>query len=370
MQKTILLKRKKISGNRELLEHDLRKMIHDDSLDFAKPIPTETALCQEYGLCRNTVRKVLQILTDEGLLRKRHGLGTFIIPLEKRSLEFVCLHKIVVFLPEYTGNTKSLNQYDRRLLAGIADYAFSCNGKIEIRTQVESVDRLIDQYKNLKFDGIIWERPDDRYRGVIEKLNAANVPQVTISRTIGEIPAIYFDYRKGINDVVNFLYLSGHRNIVFTDLPNSAPIFNERQKTFTDALGALGIDCPEKFTYKISFKNSSLNNIEQLFTDHPDVSAIFCSAPLLVEIHNTLVKKSFDIPKDITLVSLGGSSSDQVSNITFLREPREKIGWRAAELLCLQKTKRVIQITPEFIAGELIMRQSCALPKKLLHKIK
>jgi hypothetical protein len=39
-------------------------------------------------------------------------------------------------------------------------------------------------------------------------------------------------------------------------------------------------------------------------------------------------------------------------------------------ITCLQKTKKIIQQTPEYLPGELIMRQSCALPKTLLQNIK
>ena len=96
--------RKKVSDNRELLEFNLRKMIQNDCLDLFKPIPTEATLGKEYNLCRNTVRKVLQILTDEGLLIKKHGLGTFIVPKEKRSPEKITLNKIAIFLLSKTNN--------------------------------------------------------------------------------------------------------------------------------------------------------------------------------------------------------------------------------------------------------------------------
>ena len=41
-------------------------------------IPTETALSQKYGISRITVRKALEDLTDEGLLVRKQGKGTFV----------------------------------------------------------------------------------------------------------------------------------------------------------------------------------------------------------------------------------------------------------------------------------------------------
>ncbi|TMR18549.1 winged helix-turn-helix transcriptional regulator [Nonomuraea turkmeniaca] len=44
------------------------------------PIPSITHLEQEFGVARGTVRKVLNKLKDDGLLRAISGKGTFVVP--------------------------------------------------------------------------------------------------------------------------------------------------------------------------------------------------------------------------------------------------------------------------------------------------
>ena len=357
----------KISAGRELLEANLRKMIRNNELDPAKPIPSETAWGEEYHLCRNTVRKVLQTLMDEGLLYKRQGRGTFIISPENRSPEQVRKTKFLVFLPEYQGSASRLPSYDKNLLSGISDFAFQNFGKLELRPDGDSAERLLDQYRNLKFDGIIWERPGQIYNSVIEKLHRHNIPQVTISRSIGEIPSVFFDYRNGFLDVLDFLFRIGHRHIVFLDLPDQAPIFTDRRCFFTETLRKAGIKDPERYAYNISFRDDRCADIDSILAEHSEATAFFCSASLILEFRKKLLQKGYRIPEDFSLVAFG-DSQEYLSDcqICSLREPRSKIGWRAAEIIQAIRQNREISAVPEMISGELITRKSCCSPFALL----
>ena len=65
----------------------LENIQHGVYLSGAK-IPSEHQLCRQFGVSRVTVRKALQGLTEEGVLVKRHGKGTFVaapVVVEKRA---------------------------------------------------------------------------------------------------------------------------------------------------------------------------------------------------------------------------------------------------------------------------------------------
>ena len=66
---------------RNQLENDLRRQIKMRTGDFDEPLATEQKLSATYQLSRNTIRKVLQKLQNEGLLIRKTGFGTFIVPL-------------------------------------------------------------------------------------------------------------------------------------------------------------------------------------------------------------------------------------------------------------------------------------------------
>ncbi len=67
------------------LENDLRQDILASRLSDGEALPTEKELSESYGVSRNTVRHALANLVEEGLLKKVHGSGTFVVPVEERS---------------------------------------------------------------------------------------------------------------------------------------------------------------------------------------------------------------------------------------------------------------------------------------------
>jgi len=63
----------------------LRAQIESGELKPGRALPSLTHLMQHYGLSRNTVRRSIGVLTDEGLVRTRPGWGTFVVPPSERS---------------------------------------------------------------------------------------------------------------------------------------------------------------------------------------------------------------------------------------------------------------------------------------------
>ncbi|WP_406851760.1 GntR family transcriptional regulator [Brevundimonas sp. BH3] len=56
----------------------LRQQIKDGLFATDKPMPSEMQLSSCYGVSRVTVRRALEILESEGLIVRRHGVGTFV----------------------------------------------------------------------------------------------------------------------------------------------------------------------------------------------------------------------------------------------------------------------------------------------------
>jgi DNA-binding LacI/PurR family transcriptional regulator len=342
------------------LENDLRKSILGGKLSCSEPISTENDLSQKYGISRSTARKALQKLVDEGLLSKVHGRGTFIVPPEDRSPELVRLTKILVIIP--VGND---NIYDRKLVSGIADYAYSHQCQFDVRMEASTLSQLRAQYENLKFDGIVWERPGVENYPIIEALRDDGVPQITVSRQIEGVASIAFDCESGMREAVKFLRGIGHSEIMFYDLDIPAPIYGLRQNAFADELGK-SLASPLKnhgFTVKLGALTDK--HIRRAFSVCPDTTALIFSSTLNKEFMEYFKSAGIRIPEDLSVIIFGETDEFNMDNrhpYSILIEPRRLIGTNAAEMIKKLKGGGKVPKEQILIQGELMIRQSCSTP--------
>jgi GntR family transcriptional regulator len=66
----------------------LRRQIISGELPSNSQFPTEESLCKQYQVSRGTVRRAIDTLAHEGLLRREQGRGTFVNPPRSRSTFF------------------------------------------------------------------------------------------------------------------------------------------------------------------------------------------------------------------------------------------------------------------------------------------
>ncbi|MBA1272952.1 FadR/GntR family transcriptional regulator [Stutzerimonas azotifigens] len=64
----------------ERLAKRLSTAVHEGQLTAGTRLPTEQALCEQYGVSRTVVREAISMLKREGMLTSRQGSGTFVVP--------------------------------------------------------------------------------------------------------------------------------------------------------------------------------------------------------------------------------------------------------------------------------------------------
>ena len=62
----------------------IREHIDRGEIAVSEKIPSEHSLAREYGIGRPTVRQATDMLVREGLLQRRRGAGTFVLPPARR----------------------------------------------------------------------------------------------------------------------------------------------------------------------------------------------------------------------------------------------------------------------------------------------
>ena len=73
----------------KLVEQDLFAKIQSGELKVGQKIQTEAELCKHYGVSRMTVRKALDFLASQGIIRRIAGKGTFVSSLHIQTTQRV-----------------------------------------------------------------------------------------------------------------------------------------------------------------------------------------------------------------------------------------------------------------------------------------
>ena len=351
-----------VGNRRACLEDDLRRLILTHVENYDEPITTEVQLAESYQLSRNTVRKVLQQLTDEGLLNRKTGFGIFVVPPEKRPEDKVKLRRIL--LATDSAKHGQNDYYAQRLISGILDYTFVYRSELEVVCYDQmTAPRMIDRYRNLKFDAVVYDRPSPSACEMILRMANAGIPQVTISRTVGDVPALYVDHDDAIRQVVSFLWGIGMREIHFADMHMSSPLFLRRQKLFVEELARRGVSEPEKHLYLIKQSPTPEPAFEAYLLSRPKVDSFFVINSIIPEFLNIMKKTGRRIPEDLSLIVLDEDTRNpKYRSFTVFREPVKELGFKAAEVLFKSLTNHLPPEKCLYIPGELVIRDSCLLP--------
>lgn len=62
----------------DVAQQELRQAITRGTYQPGSQLPTESELCEMLGVSRTVVREALRVLQDDGLVTRRHGVGTFV----------------------------------------------------------------------------------------------------------------------------------------------------------------------------------------------------------------------------------------------------------------------------------------------------
>jgi DNA-binding GntR family transcriptional regulator len=122
----------------EIAEQELRQAIVNGSFRPGTQLPTEAELCEALGVSRTVVREALRVLEDEGLVMRRHGIGTFV-----RN------HPILKNLNFNFGITEMIESAGHRsgtshlaLIKEVADKQKAENLRVDIGTPLITIERV------------------------------------------------------------------------------------------------------------------------------------------------------------------------------------------------------------------------------------
>lgn len=305
-------------------------------------LPTEKELSETYGVNRQTIRRALSLLAQEGLIERRQGSGSFLkISTVRRGNSVAIL-------------TTSINDYIFPAILQDAQSTFAQNGYStmlfcthnQVNLEREILTRILSESVcGLLVEGTKTALPNPNL-DLYQKLEQMGIPVVFLHGTYAALPGavcISDDNFHGGYLLTNYLIKKGHKKI--------AGIFksddiqgHERYNGFLTAFRDAGFPLPDSnvLWYTTEEKDRFLNHkalakmtdfIQDIIRD---CTAIVCyNDEIAFALIGLLREQNVHIPQDMAVVSFDNSSYSEFSSvrITSLAHSPQHIGKIAAETL-------------------------------------
>ncbi|MCC7084932.1 MAG: GntR family transcriptional regulator [Pirellulales bacterium] len=320
----------------------LRESIKSGNLAPGDMVGTEFAFSQEWGLARNTVRKGIEVLVDEGLLERRPGKGLFVRSPHSAT------RTVQVIVPNLAWShqvkiARGAQEAGRE--HGVQTLVYDAHGQLE--ADLEMIRRLPDS----PIDGaIIVSLHHRRFSEVLYELKAGGYPFVLVDQRLHdlEVPTVEENNYEGGYMVGKYLAALGHKRAAFLG-PLNFQVITERLNGFRDAMLDAGVLFDRSLVMDLGgesvteWMNERIDKTEEvllpLLAKPNRPTAVFdASGDIAPFIYRTAQRAELKIPEDVSVVSFDESpiSCFLQPEVARVKHLWEEIGQAAFELLMKQ----------------------------------
>lgn len=319
----------------------------------AKRLPSEKELTVEFNVSRITSKKALEMLAENGLIKRMPGKGSFAIGPGESSerAEHDKKHNsntlIGVIVSDFS------ESYGTWLLAGIEESASKNGHYIILRrsygnqnTEEEAIDALL----NMGVDGIvIMPVHGEHYNPKILRLVLDGFPIVMIDRQLKGIPAPFVgtDNIDAAKKATDYLLDTGHTRISFLSPPvTDTSVLEDRLEGFIKSHAERGVMIDQSIwitdltsTMPGNRDNNNIKTeIERIrnhIKENPSITCLFCVEYNIALMATEALKLSGkDIPNDISILCFDGPLNYVGEYfLTHIRQKELEMGESAVRLL-------------------------------------
>jgi DNA-binding LacI/PurR family transcriptional regulator/DNA-binding CsgD family transcriptional regulator len=315
-------------------------------------------LARRFGVSEMTIRRDLQLLAQEGLLRRQHG-GASLIPHRQGQIR----KEIGIILVSATG--KYSDPFFSSILEG-ADYRLQELGYrisyINMRSAIRTAAQARDLLRSNPVDGIIlFGYVEDE--GIEYLRNNVRAIIKTVETHENNLDAVSFDGYGGIKQMVEHLVRLGYRRLGFITGRSDM-----REQGFIDAVQAHGLPDDDELRVLVEFGldgwTPDLGHIgaAQLMQQSVPPDAIVCASDrIAIGAIQWLHQHDFRVPGQVAVTGFDNitESAFTVPSLTTVHVHKQLMGRLVAERAVARienedEIPLLIQ-TPTY----LVIRQSC-----------
>lgn len=205
-------------------------------LEEQAPLTTERELCELFGVSRGTVRKAMQMLTDEDVLIRRPHHGTFINPRLIRE----SIHQPIIGLIIGKGNWLLWDSQTQEVMAGVLNMTGQSGYGIRFISINRDPEQELEAELRNKPAGVIWLWTPEHYAGMTAAIERKGIPLTNAIPLAEHVTGtkIQLGWEHYGYEVTRRLLALGYPDILFLD--NIPAAFAEQKKqgirrAFTEA---------------------------------------------------------------------------------------------------------------------------------------
>lgn len=302
----------------------LKKEILNGKYPFQSKLPSEAELADDLNISGSTLRKVLDVLRDDGLIETRKGSGSF-----------VCNKNINRHIPVILPNTKSTSALDE-LLRGIQDFLEEV-GLISLPTlnhasrekEIQLITDFIEKgHKNFIIFPLSSLSNIHFYQQVMRKgVNLTFVDTLPKNITCDYVTCANFI---GGYEATKKLIDLGHTDIAFCcfSKPRNLNTIRERLEGYLSALRQNGIPIKKENIILDAHANDRAKAIE--FTRTTKATAVFAAND---DAAFTLINKFREVNRMPAIIGFDNSHIAKDISLASVSQQHYKMGRKVAELL-------------------------------------
>jgi GntR family transcriptional regulator of arabinose operon len=346
---------------------ELRRTIANGQSKTGDRLPSETDLGKTFGVSRLTVQRALKELQIEGLVARRAGSGTYVLPRKQShghlfGLLIPGLGESEIFEPMCQGMAKAGRSGGHALLWGHATHSV-------LEDKEFLAHQLCDDYIARRVSGVFFAplegfaNKDAVNLSITQRLSDAGIAVVLLDRCIYAWPnrspfdLIGIDNRRGGHVVTRHMLGQGALHPVFLTRPNSAPTVDQRYAGFVEAVRAQGL-CPGE----IIRGNPADKAFVQKIMESREPDAFVCANDVTAaNLMQTLETLGLAVPADIRI---SGFDDVRYANLlrvplTTLRQPCQELGETAIQAMLSRLAHRTLPARDILLDCKLVVRKSC-----------
>lgn len=329
--------------------------------------PSEAQLSRRCGCSRITVRKALDELRHEGLIRCRQGRATVITDLaltKTFGLILPGLSRYEYFQPIATELTRIAQEHRCAFLFANVD-------AIEPDQLRHNIRELAADFIRRRVSGVVYHPLEFQDAGdttnidIVSVFRRAKIPVVLLDSDIvmppeqSDFDVVSIDNALAAETLAKHLMEAGARTVSVVMLPRMFPNMMERIRGVGNAVMLAGR--PWSMSNVLMTEPTNLRNIRAFMKRRPRPDAFICqNDALAADFAQSLETLGYSIPGDVMLAGFDGMDISRVMKpgLTTIRQPYAEISRMVFDVLMRRVRGTASLPARVFLSGKLIVRES------------